>query len=59
MRVHELNTLENSSTFLVIDGMDGHSVAHITEVLKDVENVLSKATDEMLQHLHQLKHSEK
>lgn len=59
MRAYELNTLENSSTFWVIDGMDGHSAANIAEVLTNVGNVLNKATDEMLQHLHQLKHSEK
>lgn len=59
MREYELDTLENSSTFLIIDGMDDHSAASITEISKDVENILSKATDEMLQHLHQLKHSAK
>lgn len=59
MREYELSVLENSSTFLIIEGMDDHSAANITDILKDVGDILGKATDETLQHLHQLKHSEK
>lgn len=61
MRIHELNALENSNTvsFLFSDNMDDHTVKSITAILNDVEAVLHKATDELHQHLHQLKHSEK
>lgn len=39
--------------------MDGHTTANFAESLKEVENILKKATNGMLQQLHQLKHSEK
>lgn len=61
MRSYELNAQENSNSisFMLSDGMDDHTTESISMLLKDVENVLSKATDELHQHLHQLKHSEK
>lgn len=61
MRQFELSALENSNTatFLFVDGIDEHTAKSIAALLKDVEAVLEKATDELLQHLHQLKHSEK
>lgn len=61
MRYHELSTLENSNTatFLFLEGMDDHTTKSISILLKDAEVVLEKTTDELLQHLHQLKHSEK
>lgn len=61
MRQFELSSLENSNvaTFLFSDGMDDHTAKSIAPLLRDVEIVLEKATDELLQHLHQLKHSEK
>lgn len=61
MRQFELSSLENSNTatFLFLDGMDNYTSKSIAAVLSDVEAVLAKATDELLQHLHQLKHSEK
>lgn len=61
MRHFELSSLENSNTatFLFLEGMDDHTAKSITLVLSDVQAVLEKATDELLQHLHQLKHSEK
>ncbi|XP_031638387.1 CDK5RAP3-like protein [Contarinia nasturtii] len=61
MRQFELNSLENSNTatFLFLEGMDDHSAKSISPILTDVQAVLEKATDELLQHLHQLKHSEK
>lgn len=61
MRHFELSSLENSNaaTFLFLEGMDDHTAKSISELLKDVEAVLEKSTDELLQHLHQLKHSEK
>lgn len=61
MRVFELNSLENSnsSTFLIIDGLDNHTADDISTILVDVQQVIEKATTELIQHLHQLKHSEK
>lgn len=61
MRQFELSSLENSNvaTFLFVEGMDDHTAKSIAAILKNVEAVLEKATDELLQHLHQLKHSEK
>lgn len=61
MRQFELNSLENSNsaTFLFLEGMDDHTVKSISPILADVQAVVEKATDELLQHLHQLKHSEK
>lgn len=61
MRQFELSSLENSNTatFLFLDGMDDYTAKSIAAILKDVDAVLVKATDELLQHLHQLKHSEK
>lgn len=61
MRSYELNALEhsNSISFMFSDGMDDHTAESISMLLKDVEKVLNKATDELHQHLHQLKHSEK
>lgn len=61
MREFELSSLENSNaaTFLFLEGMDDHTAKSITALLSDVEAVLEKATDELQQHLHQLKHSEK
>lgn len=60
MRQHELTTSENSNTtFLFIEGMDDHTSENISTILIDVGKVLDKATDDLLQHLHQLKHSEK
>lgn len=61
MRQFELCSLENSNTaiFLFLEGMDEHTTKSITAILNTVEAVLEKATDELLQHLHQLKHSEK
>lgn len=61
MRQFELSSLENSNvaTFLFFEGMDDHTAKSIAAILKDVDAVLEKATDELLQHLHQLKHSEK
>lgn len=44
---------------MLSDGMDDHTAQSISMLLKDVEKVLNKATDELHQHLHQLKHSEK
>lgn len=61
MRQFELSSLENSNTvtFLFLEGMDDHTVKSISPILADVQAVLEKATDELLQHLYQLKHSEK
>lgn len=61
MRSYELNALENSNSisFMLSDGMDDHTAQSILMLLKDVETVLNKATNELHQHLHQLKHSEK
>lgn len=61
MRQFELISLENSNTatFLFLDGMDNHTVKSISPLLNGVKIVLEKATDELIQHLHQLKHSEK
>lgn len=61
MRQFELSSLENSNvaTFLFVEGMDDHTAKSIAAILSNVEAVLEKATDELLQHLHQLKHSEK
>lgn len=59
MRLFELNSLENSNSFLMIDGIDDHTVESISTILTDVQTVLAKANSELLQHLHQLKHSEK
>lgn len=61
MRQFELSSLENSNvaTFLFVEGMDDHTAKSIAAILNNVEAVLEKATDELLQHLHQLKHSEK
>lgn len=61
MRQFELSALEhsNTATFLFVDGIDDHTAKSIAALLKDVKAVLEKATDELLQHLHQLKHSEK
>lgn len=61
MRQFELSSLENSNTatFLFLEGMDDHTVKSISPILLDVQAVLEKATDELLQHLYQLKHSEK
>lgn len=61
MRQFELSSLENSNTatFIFLEGMDDHTAKSIAVILKDVQAVLEKATDELLQHLHQLKHSEK
>lgn len=43
----------------MIDGIDDHTVQSISTILADVQTVLAKANSELLQHLHQLKHSEK
>lgn len=62
MRQFELSSLENSNTatyVLFLEGMDDHTVKSISPILLDVQAVLEKATDELLQHLYQLKHSEK
>lgn len=61
MRQFELGSLENSNTatFLFLENMDDHTVKSISPILNDVQAVLEKATDELLQHLYQLKHSEK
>lgn len=61
MRHFELNALENSNSvsFLFSEGMDDHTTKSISSILSDVQIVLNKATDELHQHLHQLKHSEK
>lgn len=61
MRLFELNSLENSksATFLILDGIDSHTSDSIASVLTDVQQVLEKVTNELIQHLHQLKHSEK
>lgn len=61
MRQFELSSLENSNTatFLFLDGIDDYTAKSIAAILNDVDAVLMKATDELLQHLHQLKHSEK
>lgn len=61
MRSFELNALENSNSFsfMLSDEMDDHTAQSISILLKNVEKVLNMATDELHQHLHQLKHSEK
>lgn len=59
MRLFELNSLEHSNSFLMIDGIDDHTVLSISTILTDVQTVLAEANSELLQHLHQLKHSEK
>lgn len=61
MRLFELNSLENSNSasFLIIDGMDNYSSDSIASILTHVQQVLEKVTSELIQHLHQLKHSEK
>lgn len=61
MRQFELAALENSNSvsFLFSEGMDDYTAKSISAILSDVQAVLNKATDELLQHLHQLKHSEK
>lgn len=61
MRLFELNSLENSNsaTFIIMDGIDDHTVDSISRILTDVQIVLDKATSELIQHLHQLKHSDK
>ncbi|XP_055320971.1 CDK5RAP3-like protein [Sitodiplosis mosellana] len=61
MRQFELSSLENSNTatFLFLEGMDDHTVKSISPIILDVQAVLERATDELLQHLYQLKHSEK
>lgn len=43
----------------MMEGIDDHTVQSISKLLADVQSVVSKATSELLQHLHQLKHSEK
>jgi len=61
MRLFELNSIEtsNSVTFLLSDGLDSHTSDSIVSLLGNVQIVIEKATGEVLQHLHQLKHSEK
>lgn len=61
MRQFEISSLENSNsaTFLFLEGMDDHTIKSISPILADVQAVLEEATDELIQHLHQLKHSEK
>lgn len=59
MRLFELISLENSNSFIMMDGIDDHTVQSISGILTDVQTVVGKATNELLQHLHQLKHSEK
>lgn len=59
MRLFELDSLEKSNSYVLIDGIDDHSAQSISTILADVQAVVSKATSELIQHLHQLKHSEK
>lgn len=61
MRLYELNSIENSNsvTFMLNDTFDNHTSDSIVCLLSDVQTVVEKATNEVLQHLHQLKHSEK
>lgn len=61
MRLFELNAIENSNsvTFMLNDGLDNHTSDSIVCLLSDVQNVVERATSEVLQHLYQLKHSEK
>lgn len=61
MRLFELNSIETSKsvTFLLSDGLDSHTSDSIVSLLGDVQVVIEKSTSEVLQHLHQLKHSEK
>lgn len=61
MKLFELTSLENSSsaTFMLIDSLDSHTADSVSAILSDVQVVIEKATSEPIQHLHQLKHSEK
>lgn len=61
MKLFELSSLENSNsaTFMLIDSLDSHTAASVSAILSDVQDVIEKATSEPIQHLHQLKHSEK
>lgn len=57
MRIFELNAIENSNTFSMLDSASTHDVATITNLLPDIDVVVEKLTNDLIQHLHQLKHS--
>ena len=59
IRVLDLNSLAQSNSFLITDGIDSHTSESISSLLSVVQVVIEKATSEHIQHLHHLKHSEK
>lgn len=61
MRLYELTTTDKSRMISMtnFDGFSGHDSKSISEMLSDVVVVLSQLTEQLIQHLHQVKHSPK
>lgn len=61
MRLYELTTSDKSRMISMtnLDGFSGHDAKSISEMLSEVDVVLSQLTEQLIQHLHQVKHSPK
>lgn len=61
MRLYELTTSDKSRMISMtnLEGFSGHDAKSISEMLTEVDVVLSQLTEQLIQHLHQVKHSPK
>lgn len=61
MRLFELNTTNNSTaiSISIMERYSNHDEESVTEMLQNVEIVLSHLTNQLVQHLFQLQHSPK
>lgn len=60
MRQHEFKSDQaNSFLFYLIDGNNRYDLDSVSNMLVDVQSILSMTTNETLEHLHRLKHSSK
>lgn len=61
MRLYELTTSDKSRMISMtnLDEFSGHDAKSISEMLSEVDVVLSQLTEQLIQHLHQVKHSPK
>lgn len=59
MRLYELNAMANSNefSFSLLDGLSTHDEKTLRVMITDVDQSIAALTTELIQHLHQLKHS--
>lgn len=60
MRQFELKSEEaNSFLFSIIEGNTKYDLNSVSNMLTDVQSILTMTSNEVLEHLHRLKHSPK